>query len=305
MRIKDLFRRKRVEDLFVVGARRLERLEEEGRYSCYRNTRATLHKLARYVGGETLPADSVTPAFVEGFRDFLLQKIGNHPNTTTENLKILSLLLDEAGRTDNPCKTIRKGRIETQRNYLLEEELERLMVLGVKKGSEMEVARDLFFVECRTGLRISDLLQLRWQDCADGSIRLRMQKTRQPVTVPMSTSVEQVFARYRGLFSEPAGFVFPLLAAHSRKTGAFSHARALISATGSVNHQIWQLARRAGLEKRISTHTGRHTFATMLISKGASIYDVKELLGHRDIKMTQVYAHLAERRKQELVERLG
>lgn len=61
------------------------------------------------------------------------------------------------------------------------------------------------------------------------------------------------------------------------------------------------MAQCAGISKKVSTHVGRHTFATLLMSKGASIYEVKELLGHRDVKVTQVYTHLLDTRKQELV----
>ena len=84
----------------------------------------------------------------------------------------------------------------------------------------------------------------------------------------------------------------------------FELERRLITATARVNLMIKAVAKRAGVHKNISTHVGRHTFATMLINKGASIYEIKELLGHQDIKVTQVYTHLAGHRKQELVQLL-
>ena len=71
-----------------------------------------------------------------------------------------------------------------------------------------------------------------------------------------------------------------------------------------TNRAVQEWVLRAGINKKITFHCGRHTFATMLISKGASIYEVKELLGHRDVKVTQVYAHLLDDRKRELMEML-
>ena len=303
MKLKHLFHPTRKQDWFALGERRLAQLEAEGRYSCYRNTRATLRKLARYLGAAHFPVGRITPELAGGFRDYLLNEVGNHPNTATENLKIFSQLLDAAGLRHNPCRTVPKGRTEGRRTYLLEEELARLMDLRVRKGSQGEVARDRGFVECRTGLRISDLLQLRWSGYDGTHIRLQMQKTGRPVAVPVTASVRAVLERYRDLFTQAGDFVFPMLRPDGGK-GLFSHAKALIYATGRVNFQIKRLARRAGIQKTISTHTGRHTFATMLISKGASIYDVKELLGHSDVKVTQLYARLVDRRKQELVEML-
>ena len=304
MKIKDLFRLKGRTDVFALGEKRLEKLRAESRYSCYRNTRATLRKLSLFVKGRPLPAGRVTPELVDAFRRWLTYERGNSHNTATENIKILAALLDEAGVKENPCRVRPLGREETSRCFLLEEELSRMMALRIKPGSEMEVARDLFFVECRTGLRISDLLQLRWDEYDGTYLRIRMQKTRRPVLVPVTDGVKAVLERYRTLFSGQEPYVFPMLQHEEDAGDTFSHAKALVSATGRVNQCIKRVAKRAGVQKTVSTHVGRHTFATSLLSKGASIYDVKELLGHRDVKVTQVYAHLVDRRKQELVELL-
>ena len=185
-----------------------------------------------------------------------------------------------------------------------ERRLERLMALDVKAESPAAVARDIFFVECRTGLRISDLLLLKWESCQNNMIRLRMQKTQRWIEVPMSTQVRCVLEKYRTLFSQEEDYVFPLMAGPVDEANDFSISRKVVSATVTVNQQVKRLAARAGLEKCISTHVGRHTFATSLLSKGASIYEIKELLGHCDVKVTQIYAHLRTDRKRALIEML-
>lgn len=304
MRLFHLFDKTERTDVFALGEKRLARLHSENRYSCYRNTRAMLHKLSLYRNGKRLPADQVTPEFVAGFRDFLLRQMGNSHNTVVENIKILSYLLDEAGIRPNPCSTVPLSREPTRREYLLEDELKRIMDLKIKAGSALDISRDIFFVECRTGLRISDLLQLRWQAYDGSFIRLQMQKTKRPVEVPVTRSVRRVLEKYRDLFSSGSAYIFPVLSVIHPRRQDFSQARALVYATGRINIEIKRLASLAGIPKQLSTHMARHTFATMLISKGASIYDVKELLGHQDIKVTQVYAHLLDSRKQQLVEML-
>jgi len=291
-------------DVFCVGEKRLARLEAEGRYSCYRNTRAMLRKLSLFMKGKPLPAGKVTPDWVLSFQRFLQQQLGNSQNTVVENLKVLSLLLDEAGVKENPCKKVSVSRVQTRRQYLLEEEIDRLMSCRLKTGSEQETARDIFYVECRTGLRISDLLCLRWQDYDGCFIRLRMRKTCRTIEIPVARSVRAILEKYRSLFSFPDTFVFPFIQKESLSDECFTLSRAIIYATSRINLQLKKLAQRAGITKNLSTHVGRHTFATMLISKGASLYEVKELLGHQDVKITQVYAHLLDTRKQELVELL-
>lgn len=303
MKILNLFCRPGRTDLFALGQKRLDRLRAENRYSCYRNTRATLHKLAAYRHGNKLPADQVTEAFVAGFRDFLIRQLGNSHNTVVENIKILSQLLDEAGAAPNPCHALQLSREQTRRSYLHEDEVKRIMDLKIRTGSSLDIARDIFFVECRTGLRISDLLQLQWGAYDGRFLRIRMQKTRRFVEVPVTRSVRSVLEKYRNLFSADDTYIFPILP-QDRRQGDFAQAKALIYATGRVNLAIKRVAHLAGISKQVSTHIGRHTFATMLISKGASIYDIKELLGHQDVKVTQVYAHLLDSRKEQLVEML-
>lgn len=301
MHIINLFRNKNRENIFELGDKKLERLKKENRYSCYRNTRATLRKFSLFLKGKQIAANHVTPEMIRQFQKFLEEQMGNGHNTVVENLKILSELFDEAGLQNNPCKDITLSREPSRRNYLLEEELQRIMALRLPDRSEIAASRDIFFVECRTGLRISDLLQLRWQDYRDSFLFIRMQKTQREIEVPVSASVAHVLASYRDVFTKETDYIFPWLREARRETDAFSASRALVYSTARVNLQLKKLAARAGIGKTLSTHVGRHTFATTLLSKGASIYEIKELLGHQDVKVTQVYAHLLAQRKQELV----
>lgn len=305
MEINKLFKRPGREDIFVIGERRLERLRAEGRYSCYRTTRAVLRKLSVFMAGKQLPVKDVTVSLLEEFQRFLALEMGNGHNTIVENMKVVLLLIEEAGIHMDLRKTLNLHREQTLRTYLYEAELEKLMALRVKKNSTEEAARDIFFVECRTGLRIGDLLQLKWSACVDGVIHLRMQKTQRPIEVPMSTQVQQVLDKYRTLFTSKNDYVFPLLASSTEEEeDTFALSKRVISATVRVNLQVKRLARRAGLGKTVSSHVGRHTFATMLLDKGASIYEIKEMLGHQDVKVTQIYAHIREDRKRALVQML-
>ncbi|MBR3291965.1 MAG: site-specific integrase [Bacteroidales bacterium] len=304
MKLMQWFNRSNKTDLFDLGEKRLIQLKAEGRYSSYRNTRATLRKLSRFRGGKPLPLGAVTPELVAGFREYLIKEEGNCNSTVTENIKILSLLLNQAGVSHDPCSGMMLKREEHRRNYLLEEELDRMMALRLEEGSELDRARDIFYLECRTGLRISDLLQLCWGSFNGETLQVKMQKTQREVTVPVTKSVRRILEKYRHLFSSAEERIFPFLGMEEWRTDEFSLSRALVAATCRVNQLVKQIADRAGIKKNISTHVGRHTFATMLISKGASIYEVKELLGHRDVKVTQVYAHLLDERKRELMEML-
>ena len=68
-----------------------------------------------------------------------------------------------------------------------------------------------------------------------------------------------------------------------------------------VNRLLKPWAKAAGISKRFSYHTSRHTFATMMLTLGADLYTTSKLLGHADVKMTQVYAKIVNKKKDEAV----
>lgn len=68
-----------------------------------------------------------------------------------------------------------------------------------------------------------------------------------------------------------------------------------------VNTLLKPWAKAAGIDKRFSFHTSRHTFATMMLTLGADLYTTSKLLGHADVKMTQVYAKIINQKKDDAV----
>ena len=80
---------------------------------------------------------------------------------------------------------------------------------------------------------------------------------------------------------------------------------AISSATAIINRRLKAIAIKAKIVKNISTHVGRHTFATNLITEGVDIYVVKELLGHQDLKITQIYAKVVDSKKAEAIKKLN
>lgn len=77
-----------------------------------------------------------------------------------------------------------------------------------------------------------------------------------------------------------------------------------ISSLNYANMLLRKWVASAGIDKYISFHSGRHTFAVMMLDLGADIYTVQKLLGHRNINTTQIYAKILDKNKQEAVQRI-
>ena len=71
-----------------------------------------------------------------------------------------------------------------------------------------------------------------------------------------------------------------------------------------LNDLIKAWAKEAGLSKHVTFHTSRHTFATMLLTLGADLYTVSKLLGHANVKTTQIYGKIVDQKKDDAVSRI-
>ncbi len=142
-----------------------------------------------------------------------------------------------------------------------------------------EVLRRASLFSCMTGLRISDIQQLRWEHIVkteDGYVmRIRTEKTDEEATLPIS---EEALA-FCGEREE--GLVFKTLK------------------RSMINYPLRAWIKEAGINRRITFHCFRHTYATLLTSAGVPIYTIAKMLTHRNVKNTQIYAEVMDPNKRE------
>jgi integrase len=186
----------------------------------------------------------------------------------------------------DPAAGIKKiKRNEPDKIFLNTDELQKLAsadFLAERSG----VIKRAFLFACNTGLRISDLISLLWGSIEYKPLQIikRQEKTDHKVFVPLNDNAWRIINDGKiHNFNEP---VFPGL---EKST----HTRFL---------RKW--AKAAGVNKNFSWHTARHTFAVLSLESGADLYTVSKLLGHTDIKTTQVYAKATDKMKREAVNAL-
>jgi integrase len=168
---------------------------------------------------------------------------------------------------------------ETERSFLTYEELQAM----AKADCDFPQLKQAFLFSALTGLRWSDIEKLTWGEVQHSKelgyyIRFRQKKTKGAETLPIS---EQAFQ----LLGERGGIEDRVFA--DIKYGAWQ------------NLKLAQWAMRAGVTKHITFHSARHSFATLQLTLGTDIYTVSKMLGHKNLKTTQVYAKVIDKKKQE------
>lgn len=181
--------------------------------------------------------------------------------------------------TGNPFEGVQLRTHQAKREYLTAEELQKLANTPSK-------VRDIFLFSCFTGLRWSDVSQLTWGDVEQFRERVRI-RYRQKKTGQFE---------YQDLSAQAVALL--------GERGADEERIFSVGNLATANSHLKRWCKSAGITKHITFHCSRHTFATLLIAEGVDLFVVSKLLGHADIKTTQIYAKMVDKRKQEAVDRL-
>ena len=175
------------------------------------------------------------------------------------------------------------GKVPSDRTFLTIEEVNSM----AKATTGSPDTKQTFMFCCFTGLRHGDMAALRWKDIRktdEGEVIFvpSMQKTKHPVIVPLGQKAKSWMPER----PKDAGdqLVFP----NAPKLGA-------------ANRALKTMAKRAGINKLVTFHTSRHTFATMTLTAGADLYTTSKLLGHTSVHTTEIYADVVMEKKADAV----
>ncbi len=165
---------------------------------------------------------------------------------------------------------------EVKNEFLTLAEVKKL----VETPCKHTVLKQATLFSCMTGLRISDILQLSWEHIQLGQdggymIRICTEKTEEEANLPISDETLALC----GERSE--GLIFKGLKKHM------------------VNHPLKQWLKSAGITRRVTFHSMRHSFATLLAANGVDILTLSKMLTHRSVKNTQIYAKVVDEGKRE------
>ena len=207
---------------------------------------------------------------------------------------------------EDPFLPYRFHWITTTKDKLDEDEINRLMALDLQEGSLLWHVRNCFiFSFYCAGIRAGDILQLRWRNVEGNRLAYRMgknHKERNLILVPQATAI---LDKYRNMLRQvvPDNYVFPFLdntkpyakavTQEQKDTMSVKLKEALFQditiQNALLNKYLGKLAEMAKIDKHISFHVSRHSFAKLAKDKGTNSAVVQGLLAHSSLKTTENY----------------
>lgn len=300
--VRDRLKKRTTADMFVYAQDYLLR-KEKSSVRTYNKCYSHISKFKRFIGKENFSISNLTFELLLKYENYLRENLGNSVNTITTNMKTLKQLTSdmyEEFRLDirnNPFRKYKMKSTPTERPCLSEREYARVRNLKLLMQGKLYDARQIFVFEAETGIRISDILKLRWRNFDGNYIRIVMGKTDRPLVIPVSDVAKEICAmrkrRYAtaGVPVTPDGFIFRgILPYEYDSMTAVEKVCAENSATTRINLALKKIAALARVKKNLSTHIGRHTFASRLLRSDQNLAVIRKLLGHASVRTTEIYA---------------
>ncbi len=278
-----------------------KRLGDESRGN-WGNWWSCLHHLKKYEPREDITFAEITPEWVQGFKDYLEDDAiaWQHDERTrlkekqlSRNSKVsyfnklracINQAFEERIIPTNPLRGIEGFKaVEGTRMYLTIDEVKKL----AETDCDYPKIKKAFLFSCLTGLRRSDILKLTWGDVYQQGDYTRIIFTQKKTGGLEYLDISQQAAELMGERGDPKNHIFTDIHSPSCTNNAI---------------KVW--CARAGINKDITFHCGRHTFATMMLDLGTDIYTTSKLLGHKNIGTTQIYAKVLDKNKQAAIARI-
>lgn len=258
------------------------RFESGVNYSTWMSLQKHLHAFTK----KKLNFDEINKTWMETFKSFLTKRVSQNSAQSYFNVlknALHSALEEQLLEYNGAFKVTAPKMVNPVREFLTEDELVKLK----DEECRYPVLKKAFFFSVLTGLRWSDIQNLTWKNVVDEKeqsyLVFKVQKTREAERLPIRQDARQLIGER--LSSEDRVFI-----------------GLKYSAWHNVELTRWMM--RAGITKKITFHCARHTHATLLLNKGVDIYTVSKMLGHKEVRTTQIYAKLVNETKVKAVELL-
>ena len=255
-------------------------------YGSYKNYKTTIKRLKNYItkkyNANDISLTQIDYNFIYNFSQFLLLHTECNHNGMMKHIqrfkKITNFCIKNNYITKDPFIGFKISFKKSNRVYINKDELETLK--NITLNNNLNKVRDVFLFSCYTGLSYIDLYNLSLKNIIKGYdglqwIFVKRQKTDIPSNLPILPYAFSILKKYKK--EKNINRIFPMIS--NQKT----------------NKALKEIAHLCNFNKKLTFHSARHTFATTVtLTNGVPIETVSKMLGHNNIKTTQIYARVID-----------
>ncbi len=297
--LKERIMGKKPTNFFNFAESELNKFYANGQIGSYKGQMSILNKLKEFVEYKELTFNDFDLEFLLRYENYMLTKLGLKINTIQNNMKIIKKFFNEALSRDiisfeqNPFRKYKMKLERTSREFLSEDDLDLIENLKLTKGTKMDLHRWMFiFASYVGGVRISDVLKMQLNQYDGTHINLTIHKTKTQLSIKIPNKAKEIIEMYISDKSKPTDFIFPCFSDDLDISNPEELHTAISRCSAYINKNLKFIAEKAGIDKKLSFHISRHTWATRALRKGISIDKVSKLMGHAQLKETQIYAKI-------------
>lgn len=277
-------------------------------YSTYKRYVSVINKFKAFYNKDILPVGSFKIELIRKFESHLIKELRNTQSTITSNMKVLAFYLrqfyikHEIDLVKFPFIHYDMKETAFKPTFLEIHEIQDIINIPLTPINSLRDIRIVFLFECYTGIRIGDILRLKWENLNIHTKTLNYitKKTGRETTHPLNDLAFEILdkklRKHKNIYGvvQKDKYIFNFLKKDITNLGKEESLNAISSATATINRGLKKIAKKANIDKNLSTHVGRHTYATMLVSLGGNTHYVKNLMGHSSIKMTERYVSIVD-----------
>jgi site-specific recombinase XerD len=233
------------------------------------------------------PINEINPKILD---QFIIKRFSGSPGAAILYFRTLKAAFSNAViweyLNENPFSKIKiPKRVKSLPIFISEEEFQQIL-----DQADNRMMREIFTVALYTGMRQGEILNMKWKwiNFDSGIITftnsdIYKTKSKKDRVIPMSKKVLWIL-KHRINYSRNTQL----------EDYVFYRRSSLKLNENYVSKMVKKIVRKASIDERVHFHTLRHSFASMLVQRGVSLYVVKEILGHEDLSTTQIYSHLQQ-----------
>ena len=294
--IRATAKKKTLNNFFTIADKYLAGLEKMNKFNRVSAERPRVNHLRTFHASEILRFEELTPGYIKKFQIFLKQEYDCGDRTICNHLIVLRTIYNYAiqeGVADRNLYPFGKGKIliktpESKKVGLNEDEVHSIEKADLSHAPYLDFARNIWlFSFYLAGIRISDVLRMKWKDFADDRIIYQMGKNNKIVSLKLPEKVARILEKYRSAEVGEDDYVFGILERSDEDDPKLTYQK-ICSGNHKINKGLKKIAEDLKIKKKLSCHISRHTFGNITGDK-ISPQMLQKLYRHTDIKTTMGY----------------